>query len=81
MCSDSFGMETTPSAPDVDVEMIINIPPTMPTSSQQQGIGTPHRRAPPKKQKRTTPLVLSKSGNTGRETSEIRDHFSKFIAK
>ncbi|OIT36867.1 hypothetical protein A4A49_64418, partial [Nicotiana attenuata] len=74
----SFWMETTPSP---DVEMTINIPPTMTTTSQQQGKGTPHRRTPPKKQKRTTPLVLSKSGNTGRETSEIWDYFSKFIAK
>ncbi|KAH0722255.1 hypothetical protein KY285_004859 [Solanum tuberosum] len=72
-------METTPSV--TDVEVINNIPSTMSTISQQQGKVTPRRRIPPKKQKRATPPVAPNSGTTGRETSQIWDHFSKFIAK
>ncbi|KAH0669284.1 hypothetical protein KY285_023443 [Solanum tuberosum] len=53
----------------------------MSTISQQQGKVTPHRRIPPKKQKRAAPPVTPNSGTTGRETSQIWDHFSKFIAK
>ncbi|KAK4731521.1 hypothetical protein R3W88_024509 [Solanum pinnatisectum] len=75
----SFWMETTPSVTDVDV--IINIPSTMSTISQQQGKVTPLRRTPPKKQKRAAPPVTPNSGTTVRETSQIWDHFSKFIAK
>ncbi|KAG5623449.1 hypothetical protein H5410_008667, partial [Solanum commersonii] len=62
-------METTPSV--MDVEVINNIPSTMSTISQQQG----------KKQKRAAPPVAPDSGTTSRETSQIWDHFSKFIAK
>ncbi|KAH0681794.1 hypothetical protein KY289_019546 [Solanum tuberosum] len=72
-------METTPSL--TDVEVINNIPSTMSTISQQQGKVTPRRRIPPKKQKRAAPPVAPNSGTTGRETSQIWDHFSKFIAK
>lgn len=53
----------------------------MPAVAQQQGQDAPHRRTPPKKQKQTTRPVPSKSGNTGRETSEIWNHFFKFTAK
>ncbi|KAH0653032.1 hypothetical protein KY285_030570 [Solanum tuberosum] len=65
----------------MDVEVIINIPSTMPTTSQQQDKVTPRRRTPPKKQKRAAPPVAPNSGNTDRETSQIWDRFSKFIAK
>ncbi|XP_049364277.1 zinc finger BED domain-containing protein RICESLEEPER 2-like [Solanum verrucosum] len=53
----------------------------MSTISQQQGKVTPRRRIPPKKQKRAAPPVAPNSRTTGRETSQIWDHFSKFIAK
>nr|XP_033517274.1 uncharacterized protein LOC117281533 isoform X2 [Nicotiana tomentosiformis] len=72
-------METITSGPDVEV--IVNNPLTMPAVAQQQGQDAPHRRTPPKKQKRTTRPVPSKYGNTGRETSEIWNHFFKFTAK
>ncbi|KAG5595646.1 hypothetical protein H5410_036878, partial [Solanum commersonii] len=75
----SFWMETTLSG--MDMEVIINIPSTMPTISQQQDKVTPRRCTPPKKQKRAAPSVAPNSGNTGRETSQIWDLFSKFIAK
>uniref|UniRef100_M1DM50 Uncharacterized protein n=1 Tax=Solanum tuberosum TaxID=4113 RepID=M1DM50_SOLTU len=76
----SIWMETTPSVTDVDV--INNIPSTMSTIiSQQQGKVTPRRRIPPKQQKKAAPPVAPNSGTIGRETSQIWDHFSKFIAK
>jgi len=64
-----------------DVEMISNSPPVV-SIPQKKGKSTPHLRTPPKKQKRTTPIdSISTDGNTGRETSQIWDHFAKFIAK
>ncbi|KAH0725157.1 hypothetical protein KY284_001022 [Solanum tuberosum] len=64
-----------------DVEMISNSPPVV-SIPQKKGKSTPHLRTPPKKQKRTTPIdSISTYGNTGRETSQIWDHFAKFIAK
>lgn len=74
-----FWMETTPSV--TDVEKIINIPSIMLTISQHEGKVTPRQCTPPKKQKRAAPLIVCKSGITGRETSQIWDHFSKFIAR
>uniref|UniRef100_A0A3Q7IWD2 hAT-like transposase RNase-H fold domain-containing protein n=1 Tax=Solanum lycopersicum TaxID=4081 RepID=A0A3Q7IWD2_SOLLC len=73
-----FWMETTPSV--TDVEKIINIPSIMLTISQHEGKVTPRQCTPPKKQKRAAPLIVCKSGITGRETSQIWDHFSKFIS-
>ncbi|XP_019232938.1 PREDICTED: zinc finger BED domain-containing protein DAYSLEEPER-like [Nicotiana attenuata] len=70
-------METTTSG--ADAEVVVNNP--SPVAAQKQSADTPHRRTPPKKQKRTTPSEKSKSGNSGRETSEIWNHFSKFTAK
>jgi len=70
-------METTTSG--ADAEVVVNNP--SPVAAQKQSEDTPHRRTPPKKQKRTTPSEKSKSGNSGRETSEIWNHFSKFTAK
>lgn len=67
---------------EIDVQMSVDNPPTVPVP-QKKGKSTPHPRTPPKKQKRTTPVdsnVIS-NGNTGRETSQIWDHFDKFIAK
>lgn len=64
-----------------DMEVIVNNSLTMLVVPQQQGKDTSHRRTPTKKQKRTTPREPSGSGKTGRETSEIWDHFTKFIGK
>ncbi|KAH0749059.1 hypothetical protein KY290_028291 [Solanum tuberosum] len=64
-----------------DVEMIINSPLVV-SIPQKKGKSTPHLRTPPKKQKRTTPIdSIPTDGNTGKETSQIWDHFAKFIAK
>ncbi|KAH0698379.1 hypothetical protein KY289_015861 [Solanum tuberosum] len=65
----------------IDVEMIIDSPPVV-SIPQKKGKSTLHLRTPPKKQKRTTPIdSIPTDGNTGRETSQIWDHFAKFIAK
>ena len=75
----SFWMKTTPS--EMDVEVIINIPSTMSIISQQQDKVTPHWCTPPKKRGKEQQFSsLLHSKNTGRETSQNRDHFSKFIA-
>ncbi|KAH0691526.1 hypothetical protein KY289_018884 [Solanum tuberosum] len=63
-----------------DVEMIIDSLSVV-SIPQKKGKST-HLRTPPKKQKRTIPIdSIPTDGNTGRETSQIWDHFAKFIAK
>ncbi|KAH0670553.1 hypothetical protein KY290_025970 [Solanum tuberosum] len=64
-----------------DIEMIIDSPLVV-SIPQKKGKSTHHLRTPPKKQKRTTPIdFIPTNGNTGRKTSQIWDHFAKFIAK
>ncbi|KAH0665456.1 hypothetical protein KY290_027688 [Solanum tuberosum] len=71
-------METTAG---VDVEMIIDSSPVV-SIPQKKGKSTPHLHTPPRKQKRTTLIDSNPTdGNNGRETSQIWDHFAKFIAK
>ncbi|KAH0661760.1 hypothetical protein KY284_026691 [Solanum tuberosum] len=71
-------METTAG---VDVKMIIDSSPVV-SIPQKKGKSTPHLHTPPRKQKRTTLIDSNPTdGNNGRETSQIWDHFAKFIAK
>uniref|UniRef100_M1DVL2 Gag-pol polyprotein n=1 Tax=Solanum tuberosum TaxID=4113 RepID=M1DVL2_SOLTU len=70
-------METTAG---VDVEMIIDSSPVV-SIPQKKGKST-HLHTPPRKKKRTTLIDSNPTdGNNGRETSQIWDHFAKFIAK
>lgn len=66
----SFWLKITHSV--TNVEEIINIPSTK---------VIPRQRTPPKKQKRAVTLIALNSWITSRETSQIWDHFSKFIDK
>nr|XP_016463601.1 PREDICTED: zinc finger BED domain-containing protein RICESLEEPER 3-like [Nicotiana tabacum] len=72
-------METTTG---IDVKMMVNDSLIVPVAPQKKGKSTPHTCTPPKKQKRTNSSDPdSKPGNTGRETSQIWNHFIKFIDK